>query len=211
MITEKRVAEEENSVKKLLYLMIIMVCLLSVFSYSPTVEASFREEVIRIAGKNRFDTAVSVSKVGWSAADTVVIARGDQYADALAGVPLAYQLDAPILLTKTHSLPAETEAEIKRLKASSVVILGGEGAVSSSVAATLTAMNLEVERIGGSSRYETAALIAAKVYPRGANTAVIVYGENYPDALSVASFAARAGHPILCLKPMGYLRSHRMH
>ncbi|HBI55793.1 MAG TPA: hypothetical protein DDY38_03070, partial [Firmicutes bacterium] len=70
-------------------------------------------------------------KQGWpDGAQTVVLARGDDYADALAGVPLAYQLNAPILLTHTNRLITSTKDEIIRLGANKVIILGGTGAVS---------------------------------------------------------------------------------
>ena len=55
--------------------------------------------VDRISDANRYLTAIEISKEGWTKSDTVVLARGDNYADALAGVPYAHQLNAPILLT----------------------------------------------------------------------------------------------------------------
>src|SRR5699024_6856343 len=82
--------------------------------------------VDRINGDSRYDTAVEISQAGWESADTVVLTRGDEYADALTGVPLAKQLDAPILLTRTHRLVESTLAEIERLGAKEVVILGGK-------------------------------------------------------------------------------------
>src|SRR5690625_6232634 len=50
------------------------------------------ESVSRIKGDSRFGTAVEISKSGWQTADTVILARNDDYADALAGVPLAHKL-----------------------------------------------------------------------------------------------------------------------
>ena len=151
----------------------------------------------RISGSNRYDTAVAVSQAGWHSADVVVLARGDSYADALAGVPLAYALDAPILLTR-NTLPQETRNEIVRLGAKKVVILGGEGAVSSTVENILRQMGLDIERFSGSDRYDTAAKIArglAKISP--VDKAVVAYGHDFPDAMAAASYAAAAGHPIL--------------
>ncbi|MFP3441662.1 cell wall-binding repeat-containing protein, partial [Pantoea sp. SIMBA_133] len=58
----------------------------------------FKNKVERISGKDRYKTAIEVSKAGWEKSDTVVLARGDEYPDALAGAPLAYKYDAPILL-----------------------------------------------------------------------------------------------------------------
>jgi putative cell wall-binding protein len=151
----------------------------------------------RISGKDRYETAVAISKKGWSKADTVVIARGDDYADALTGVPYAYQLDAPILLTNKTVISDSVKAEILRLGAKNIIILGGTGAVSETVKKTLEGLGLKVERIGGRDRYETAALIAAKLKASGRTKAVLVSGQNFADALAVSSYAAINGHPIL--------------
>ncbi|MBS4031759.1 MAG: cell wall-binding repeat-containing protein [Clostridiales bacterium] len=86
----------------------------------------------RIFGSDRFLTAVEVSKTGWQQAETVVLARADEYADALAGAPLAYKYNAPILLTLKDSLNKSARDEITRLKATRVIILGGSQAVSDS-------------------------------------------------------------------------------
>ena len=149
----------------------------------------------RIAGVDRYDTAVKVSQAGWDSADTVVLARGDHYADALAGVPLAHHLGGPLLLSRTSSLPEITFDEIKRLGASKVVVLGGEVAISKAVEAKLSQSGIEVERIFGNDRNETAAKIAGKF--NKFTTAVLVSGSNFPDALSVSSYAAEQGMPIL--------------
>jgi putative cell wall-binding protein/spore germination protein YaaH len=151
----------------------------------------------RIYGGNRYETAVEVSRAGWEQAEVVVLARGDDFADALAGVPLAYANDAPILLTRPNRLVAAAEAEIKRLGASKVFILGGLGAISVEVEEQLVGMGLAVERINGKNRYETAANIAGHESLLGATTAVLAYGKDFPDGLAAASYAARQGYPIL--------------
>lgn len=151
----------------------------------------------RIAGTNRYSTAVAVSKKGWETAEYVVLARGDNYADALAGAPLAYALNAPILLTESSGLTAVTQAEIQRLRATRVIILGGTSAIGQVAEEALGEMGLTVERITGANRFDTAALIAARVAPTGATKAVLVSGNDFPDALSVAAYAAKESLPIL--------------
>jgi lactocepin len=149
----------------------------------------------RISGVDRYETAVKVSQQGWDSAKKVVLARGDQYADALAGVPLAHLYGGPLLLSKTSSLPASTYDEIKRLGAEQVYVLGGETAISKEVLDKLTQSGIKVERISGKDRFETAAKIASKFGKY--DTAVIASGLNFPDALSVSSYAAEQGMPIL--------------
>jgi putative cell wall-binding protein len=161
----------------------------TVMHQSPTVE--------RISGATRMDTAVEIAKMGWQSANTVVIATGYDFPDALAGAPLAYKLNAPILLTNNNGLSDSTKQEIIDLKATSAVILGGTSAVSSDVEQQLKSLGItNIERLAGSNRFETASMIAEKL---GGNpsTAILADGYNYPDALSVASYAAQNGYPIL--------------
>lgn len=169
-----------------------------------TVPVAFGAEELlpRLSGADRYATAVEVSKEGWETAVTVVLARGDHFADALAGVPLAHKLEAPILLTAKDSLPAVTKAEIERLHATKIVILGGTGAISKAVADALATDGKEVVRIAGANRYDTAALIADEVVEEGAvGTVVLANGENFADALAAAPYAAANGYPILLTAP----------
>lgn len=151
-------------------------------------------EIKRYAGADRYKTAVEISKEGWTSAGTVVLATGTNFPDALAGGPLAYQEDAPILLTQGNSLNAATKTEIERLGASKVIILGKEGAVSAGVSNELKKMGLSIDRIGGSDRFDTAAQIAKRLK---SDKAVLANGRNFPDALSIAPYASRNGIPIL--------------
>lgn len=154
-------------------------------------------ECLRLAGDDRYATAALISREGWETSEYVVLARGDNYADALTGASLAYALDAPILLTEPTKLTGVTGEEIRRLKAATVIILGGGNAVGEAVEIALAQMDLQVERIAGNDRFETATLIAARLAPKGAGKVALVNGFNFPDALSVAAYAARGGMPIL--------------
>ncbi len=165
----------------------------------PSVNHANSFNVDRISGENRYKTAVEVSKKGWTSSNTVIIAAGNQFPDALTGTPLAYSLNAPILLTQNSSLPSETKSEINRLKAKHAIILGGTGVVTSNVETQLKNMGLTIERISGSDRYSTSVKIAEKLAGQK-DTAVLVYGKNFPDSLAIAAHAARNGYPILLTK-----------
>lgn len=156
--------------------------------------------VKRIAGNSRYDTAVKVSQSGWPfGAETVILARGDDFADALAGVPLAYQLNAPIILTPTNTADPKVIHEIGRLGAQQVLLLGGPAAISDNVQNEFKNLGLTAERIQGANRYETAAFIAKRLADEGAefDTAFVAVGSNFADALSASSYAAIEGLPIL--------------
>lgn len=162
----------------------------------------------RLAGDSRYSTAVEVSKAGWNKATNIVLARGDDYADALAGVSFAQKYKAPLLLTQSHKLTAVTEKEIKRLGAKNVYILGGDQAVNSDVEKKLNDMGLYTRRLAGRTREETAVEIAKDVW-KGKDTkeAAIVNGYMYPDALSIAPYAAQKGMPVLLVQPNKYSKA----
>ena len=161
----------------------------------------------RLAGTNRFSTAAAISKASYpDGADTVILAFGLNYADALVGVPLAEKLNAPILLTHTKTLPDETLAEIKRLGAKEVIILGGEGAINKDVEKTLKKNGLKTKRIAGQSRFGTATAIANELND-DPEELFFVYGLNSADALSVGGVAAAKGAPIIYLTTDGKLNA----
>ena len=160
--------------------------------------------VSRISGANRFATAAEISKASFKTADTVVLAYGLNYADALAGVTLANKLNAPILLTYTAKLPDETQAEIRRLGAKKVIILGGTGAISKDVENSLKKNGLTTERYAGTTRFGTATAIAEKLNDKPTDV-FFVYAFNYADALSVSTVAALKNAPIIYLKTNGEL------
>ncbi len=163
------------------------------------------QPLTRFAGAGRFDTSKTISaEGGFKSAKTVVLAYGLNYADALAGVPLATKLNAPILLTNKDSIPDEVLGEIKRLGAKEVVVLGGEGAISKNVVKTLQNNKLTVKRYAGTSRFGTATKIAAQLNA-APKEIFFVYGLNYADALSVSTVAALKNAPIIYLKTNGEL------
>jgi lactocepin len=161
-----------------------------------------------LAGKSRYETAANISSVSTPFSDNVVLACGMNYADALAGVPLANALGAPILLTNKDNLPQETLDEIKRIKAKNVFLLGGEGAISADVEKALLDKSLKVERIAGSTRFETATKIAEKmqtVSGKAPSEVFFVYAFDFADALSASTAAAIKGSPIIYLNTKGEL------
>lgn len=89
-------------------------------------------DVVRLAGDDRIETAVEISKYHYPNGSNVVgIARADDFADSLVGGPL--MTDGPILLTHTDRLPDDTVNEILRLNPDKVFIFGGTEAVSNEV------------------------------------------------------------------------------
>jgi putative cell wall-binding protein len=157
----------------------------------------------RIWGSNRYDTAVRVSRSAFAAGscETVVLATGQAFPDALSGSGLAGAYGSPLLLTPTASLHAGTLAEIERLGAENVVIVGGSVAVNAAVETALKSEGLTVTRVKGDNRYETAAAVAREVVrlsgPRAEQPFFLVRGDAFADALSAAPIAYANGFPVL--------------
>lgn len=158
-------------------------------------QVSAADNTTRLGGQDRFSVSINVSKEGWNRANTVVLANWEAYGDALAAAPLAYKNDGPLLLTKADKLTPRTKAEIERLKAKKVIIVGGPISVSEGIVKELKNMGVTVERISGENRMEVANNIAKKIGPT--SKVAIADGFNFPDALSIAPWAARNGYPIL--------------
>jgi putative cell wall-binding protein len=152
----------------------------------------------RLAGEDRFETAVAISQQGFpEGADTVYVASGELFPDGLAAAPAAASDDAPLLLTRSGYLPEAIAEEIERLSPELVVIVGGEPSVSPAVAAELEELATEVVRIGGVDRFETSRLIAQYAFGEGSENAFIATGRNFPDALSAGAAAGAMDAPIL--------------
>lgn len=161
--------------------------------------------VIEVAGSNRYATAVEASKLAFpDGASTVIIATGRNWPDALGGTALAGAVDAPILLVDGDKVPAAVMDEIVRLKATYAIILGGPAAVGPAVEAVLKE-KLDVDRIAGENRYETADAVALRVIeelgPHFEGRVFLATGQNFPDALAAAPVAAAKGWPLFLSHP----------
>ena len=95
-------------------------------------------EKSRIYGADRYKTAVEISKAFKSNLnkdiDTIVLASGEDYPDALCAGPLASSKNAAILLTNSKTLNVDTREYIKaNTNIKNIIIVGGERSISSSV------------------------------------------------------------------------------
>jgi len=152
----------------------------------------------RFAGASRIETAVSISRANYQVAATVILARNDDFADALGGAPLAGLLDAPLLLSGRDQVPPAVIDELRRLGSREVVLLGGEAALSGAVKAQLEGLGLTTRRVAGGERYATSSAIAREVLERGgADEVYVAAGRSFADALAVGSLAASTGRPIV--------------
>lgn len=156
--------------------------------------------VRRTAGVDRYETAIALSASTFTTSGAVVVASGLVYPDALAGSGLAGALHAPILLVPTGPAPASVLAEVARLRATRVYVVGGSATVGTDTAASLALPGVEVIRVAGIDRYETAAAVArtiSAITGAPARRAYVVSGRVFSDALSVGSAAYAEACPVL--------------
>jgi len=197
--------------QKLLLRLMPLMCaaaVLAVFIFGSAPAAAYGS-TLRLGGSSRVETSLRISGEGWkqTGAKNVVVANGYTYPDAMAGVPLAALLDAPILLTAGQKPEDDILAHIEELRAENVFILGGENSVSGEFEQSLRAAGCHVERVSGADRYATADAVAEQMVRLGAAPAevFIASGGNFPDALSVGAAAGVLEQPILYAQPDGTL------
>lgn len=149
--------------------------------------------ISRLAGPNRVETAIQISADDWSDAEAgaVVLAREDEFSDAIAGGPLAAATRGPLLLTPRGSLAANVEAELRRVLPAgrTVYLLGGTAALAEPVADRLSEIGYMPVRLAGGNRYETALAVAEEAAP-DPGFLTIATGNDFPDALIAGSLAA---------------------
>lgn len=135
-----------------------------------------------------------------------VVATTEAFADSLAGAALT--TDGPLLLTGSDGLADAAAAELDRVLAdgSTVYVLGGEAALSPTVADDITALGLVVVRLAGVTRVETALAVADEVR-RLTPSAVVLLARSdgaegnptsaWADSMTGGSLAAAARIPIV--------------
>ena len=157
--------------------------------------------VIRLAGANRYATAFAVAdelkaRFGVEKFESVVVAYGQNFPDALTGSYLAAVKSAPILLTdSTLTVQAEVGQYIlQNVEAGGTVyILGGSSAVSEEFEVAMRLARYNVVRLKGAGRYETNLAILEEAGVNKTDEILIATGTNYADSLS----ASATGLPML--------------
>lgn len=165
----------------------------------PAVESQLKSlgvtHIERMDGANRFAVAVSAAKkltatLGNETSDTAIIANGMIFSDALSSSSTTADALIPTLLVTNNQIPTETQAfiqahpEIKKM-----IIVGGTGTVSKSIADQLTAAGKTVKRVDGANRYVVGVNLA-KLMGMDMRHLVFAKGTDYPDALSGGPLAA---------------------
>lgn len=183
----------------------VLAVLLTVSAVPVAGAVSVRPGLYRIYGATRYETAFAAAdalqeQLGAERFDTVIVASGTNFPDALSASYLACRKAAPVLLTN-GSNTAELTAWLQEHLApqGTVYLLGGEKAVSAKNEADLAAAgDYRTVRLGGADRYETNLLILREAGVSG-QTVLVCTGTEYADSLC----AAATGLPILLVSGKG--------
>lgn len=159
-------------------------------------------EVVRVGGENRLDTAALLSAATFQPGVAIAfIATSAAFPDALAGGPAAAANRGPVLLTEPTRLTDVTAAELQRLQPGRIIVLGGPQAVADNVVAQLSEFTSgSVDRIGGDSRFDTAALLSEATFAAAVAVAYVATGAAFPDALAGGAAAGRDAGPMLLVQ-----------
>ena len=163
-----------------------------------------KKEVVRIYGSTRYETGIKSAdalkeQLGVEQFDSVILACGTNFADALAGSYLASVRNAPILLVRNRDIEIKLVQDYisKNLRSGGTIyMLGGEAVVPNAAVAGLK--GFEVKRLGGSDRYDTNVKILreASKFAVEADEYLVASGNGFADSLS----ASAAGKPIILVK-----------
>lgn len=152
----------------------------------------------RVQGSDRYGTSVATTQAFEPGVPVLYIASGAGWADALSAGPAAAVQGGALLLTDPDVLPAAVASEITRLAPLKTVVVGSALTVSTAVYSQIEALVGEIDRVGGTDRYDTSRQLVAGAFPFStADEVFLATGGNFPDALSVAPVAGRSGSAVL--------------
>ena len=160
----------------------------------------------RLQAEDNVAAAIALSDLTFAdgATDMALLGRDDLFADSLASGVAQGALDAPLLLTAPDALDPRTLAELQRLGVGTVLILGGDAAISPAVDQALQAAGLTTERVFGPTRIETAVAVAQRTFPVVTQAVVArAYGgeddptQAFADTLATGAFSAATAVPVL--------------
>ncbi len=169
------------------------------------LQALVTNPVTRISGTDRYDTSRQIIEYAFSLtqpADTLVVATGDNFPDALsAGPAAATRFNSPVLLVPGNGVLSSADfALIADVDPAQIVIVGGTGVVSASIEAQLVGTSRPVARVAGADRYATSTAINAYFFS-GSGATYLAVGTGFADALSGAARAAAEGNPLYVTPP----------
>ena len=165
----------------------------------------------RLAGWGHFDTMVQVVGEGWKNGfgKTVVVATSNGYWDALSAAGIAGLNGSPVLITGRDALDHRTASELRRLRPSRVIVIGGPSAVSESAFAEIAAAaGVTPVRVFGQTMTDTAATANERFFAKRSSIAILATSHGFHDALSAAPVSYAKHYPIFLVENRNVISDH---
>lgn len=155
-------------------------------------------------GEDRYQTALAAFEEYWSSGSSsrAVIAVGENFPDAIVGGPLASRSGAPVLLARSTQVSEEIVQVMRDRGITSVTVVGGESVISRAVESRLK-VNFDVVRLWSEDRYQMSSQVAAQWAMLSNSTVYLAPGDDFAAQLVAGHLAARAGSPLLLVRPNG--------
>ena len=182
---------------------IVVLAFILALSISKPTFAKKQIEKSSIEGKNRYGTAIQISKISHpKTSNTVIIVNSEKIADSLSVGVLAHKINSPVLLTDFDKINESTLKEIQRLKAKNILLIGGNQSISKSQESYLIKQGYNVKRISGKDRIDTSFEIAKEISninkSKEFDNAFVVHAtKSIVDSASVSAAACLMDSPIL--------------
>lgn len=158
-------------------------------------DSNLKQKKTRIAGSDRYETSTKIAdklkeKLNVEKFDSIVIANGDNFADALSATYLAKVKKAPILIVNKWSADyISNYVKNNTSKNPDIYVIGGEDVVSKEIADKMPGKK---HRLEGDTRFETNLEVLKASGAKNEDIA-LCNAYSFADALS----ASAAGKPIM--------------
>lgn len=160
---------------------------------SRDIEKDFKKYAVvkRLAGEDRYGTNLAILKEADVTGETLLVCSGQSFADSLS----VSSTGLPILLAADTMTTAQ-KSYISEIDPERFYMIGGTGAVSSSVESTCKLQG-ETVRLAGKNRYTTSTAVARAFYGDWSSSAVLAYAQNFPDGLAGGTLAMSLQAPVV--------------
>ncbi len=156
------------------------------------------KDYVGLNGQDRYDTSRLISQMAYDHSDEVIIVDGSNYVDSMSALQLSAYLDAPILLNSRRGLDRNTNAEIARLKAEHVYIVGCN--INPKLESDLVSEGYKVQTISADKPFDLSykcGEFADKNKNTNKKSLILASSEVFADSLSMSSYSYTNKIPML--------------
>lgn len=184
-------------------------------SLESKIASDYGAEVVRIAGKDRYETSFEIAKAleeNGVYINKAYVVSGKGEPDALSVASKAGEENQPIILTNKDKINDDIYKWMSEKNLQSAYFIGGETLISEDVINSvneITSEDVSGNRIAGKNREETNAKVIETLYDDGYSTMFAAKSNVLADALTAGPAAAKVGCPVLLMNPSGLSQAQK--